>query len=122
MGKIQLNRIHTAKEMSEQIGKNRNYLSQAYRKNKYEILGKFNYRKIGGTLIFSTHLDDDLTQLITAKEASRLLGKNDEYFAHIYKRFPHRLEGIDYIYIGKTLFLTIESLENFQKKALKKVR
>lgn len=122
MEKIQLNRIHTAKEMSEQIGKNRNYLSQAYRKNKYEILGKFNYRKIGGTLIFSTHLDDDLTQLITAKEASRLLGKNDEYFAHIYKRFPHRLEGIDYIYIGKTLFLTVESLENFQKKALKKVR
>lgn len=35
MGKINLNQIYTAKEMSERIGKNRNYLSQAYRNNKH---------------------------------------------------------------------------------------
>ena len=46
MGKINLNQIYTAKEMSERIGKNRNYLSQAYRNNKHEILKNFNYRKI----------------------------------------------------------------------------
>ena len=111
MGKINLNQIYTAKEMSERIGKNRNYLSQAYRNNKHEILKNYNYRKIGGTIIFS-----DLSQVITAKEARQLLGKNDEYFAHIYKRFPHRLEGIDHIYTGKTLFLTKESLEIFQSR------
>ncbi|MXS27710.1 hypothetical protein, partial [Enterococcus gallinarum] len=83
---------------------------------KHEILNKFNYRKIGGTLIFSDNFSNDLSQLITAKEASQLLGKNDEYFAHIYKRFPHRLEGIDHIYTGKTLFLTKESLEIFQAR------
>ncbi|WP_185953302.1 hypothetical protein [Enterococcus casseliflavus] len=38
MGKFNLNQIYTAKEMSERIGKNRNYLSQAYRNNKHEIL------------------------------------------------------------------------------------
>lgn len=122
MGKINLNQIYTAKEMSERIGKNRNYLSQAYRNNKHEILKNFNYRKIGGTIIFSDNPNNDLSQLITAKEASRLLGKNDEYFAHIYKRFPHRLEGIDHIYTGKTLFLTKESLEAFKKKMNKNVR
>lgn len=106
MGKINLNQIYTAKEMSERIGKNRNYLSQAYRNNKHEILKNFNYRKIGGTIIFSDNPNNDLSQLITAKEASQTLGKNDEYFAHIYKRFPHRLEGIDHVYTGKTLFLT----------------
>nr|4PM3_A Chain A, AM32 [Enterococcus faecalis]4PM3_B Chain B, AM32 [Enterococcus faecalis] len=122
MGKINLNQIYTAKEMSERIGKNRNYLSQAYRNNKHEILKNFNYRKIGGTIIFSDNPNNDLSQLITAKEASQLLGKNDEYFAHIYKRFPHRLEGIDHIYTGKTLFLTKESLEVFKKKMNKNVR
>ena len=116
MGKINLNQNYTAKEMSERIGKNRNYLSQAYRNNKHEMLNKFNYRKIGGTLIFSDNFSNDLSQLITAKEASQTLGKNDEYFAHIYKRFPHRLEGIDHIYTGKTLFLTKESLEIFQSR------
>ncbi|AYJ46916.1 hypothetical protein D8N35_17660 (plasmid) [Enterococcus casseliflavus] len=122
MSKINLKQIYTAKEMSERIGKNRNYLSQAYRNNKYEILNKFNYRKIGGTIIFSDNLNNDLSQLVTAKEASQMLGKNDEYFAHIYKRFPHRLEGIDHAYVGKTLFLTKESLEKFKKYDKQNVR
>lgn len=116
MGKIDLTKIYTAKEMSEKINKNRNYLSQAFRNNKYQILKDFNYRKVGGTLIFSDDPSNDLTQLVTAKEASQLIGKNDEYFAHIYKRFPHRLEGIDYVYTGKTLFLTKKSLKKFQQK------
>lgn len=115
MGKIDLTKIYTAKTMSERIGKNRNYLSQAVRNNKQMILKDFNYRKVGGTLIFSDDLTNDLSQLVTAKEASQMLGKNDEYFAHIYKRFPHRLKGINHVYIGKTLFLTKESLKKFQK-------
>lgn len=116
MGKINLKQLYTAKEMSERIGKNRNYLSQAYRNNKHEILNKFNYRKIGGTLIFSDNFNNDLSQLITAKEASQTLGKNDEYFAHIYKRFPHRLEGMEYIFLGKTLFFTKESIVFLKNK------
>ncbi|EGO8200160.1 hypothetical protein PJ964_002924 [Enterococcus faecalis] len=116
MSKINLKQIYTAKEMSERIGKNRNYLSQAYRNGKHEILNKFNYRKIGGTIIFSDNLNNDLSQLVTAKEASKMLGKNDEYFAHIYKRFPHRLEGIEHVYTGKTLFLTKESIKKFRDR------
>lgn len=115
---IDLSQIYTAKEMSERIGKNRNYLSQAFRSNKVKILQNFNYQKIGGTLIFTTDSTNDLDELITAKEASRLLGKNDEYFAHISKRFPHRLQGIDHLYIGKTLVLTRESLERFQDRMI----
>lgn len=116
MGNIDLSEIYTAKEMSEQIGKNRNYLSQAFRSNKVKILQNFSYRKIGGILIFTNDATNDLDELITAKEASRLLGKNAEYFAHISKRFPHRLKGIDHIYIGRTLLLTRESLKRFRDR------
>lgn len=116
MGNIDLTEIYTAKEMSERIGKNRNYLSQAFRHDKFKILQNFNYRKIGGTLVFTEDATNDLNELITAKEASRLLGKNDEYFAHISKRFPKKLKEIDHLYIGKTLLLTKESLKKFRER------
>lgn len=116
MGKIFLNQIYTAKQMSQLIGKNINYLSQAYRHNNYKILNQFNYRKIGGTIIFSDNPNNDLSQLVSSIEASRLLGKNDEYFAHLSKRFPHKLVDIEHIYIGKSLFLTKKSLAKFQEK------
>lgn len=116
MERINLNEIYTAKEMSEKIGKNRNYLSQAYRNKKYEILKGFNYCKIGGTLIFTDNLDNDLSQLITANEASEFLGKNKEYFTLISRKFSSRLVGIDHIYIGKTLFFTKKSINKFKEK------
>lgn len=117
--KIDLKTIYTAKEMSERIGKNRNYLSQAYRNKKIEILKNYNYRKVGGTIIFSDDGNNDLSQLVTSKEASISLGKNTEYFALIYKRFPHRLEGIEHVFLGKTLFFTKESVKIFKKKNIR---
>lgn len=93
MGKINLNQIYTAKEMSERIGKNRNYLSQAYRNNKHKILKNFNYRKIGGTIIFSDNPNNDLSQLITAKEASQLLGKNDGFCCKVFQSRPFSVKS-----------------------------
>ena len=123
MGRIDLTKVYTAKEMSEKIGKNRNYLSQAFRNNKTAILKDFTYRKIGSTLLFSDDPTNDLSQLVPAKEASRLIGKNDEYFAHVYRRTPHRFEGISHIYKGKTLFLTKEAIQRFcQRNTTKNVR
>lgn len=119
MGKVDLTRIYTAKDMSIRIGKNRNYLSQAFRHNKFKILKEFNYQKVGGTLIFSDDPQNDLSELVTAKQASRLLGKHNEYFAHIAKRFPERLRGIDYTYVGTTLILTKEALQKFQTEQVK---
>ena len=119
MGKsIDLSSIYTAKEMSERIGKNRNYLSQAYRHEKYSILNKFNYRRVGGTLIFSDDFTNDLSQLIGAKEASKLLNKNDRYFSEIYRLFPEKLLGIDYIIKGRTIIFTKKSVEKYAKRYL----
>ena len=123
MGIVNLNEIYTAREMSEKIGKNRNYLSLAYRNKKHEILKAFNYRKIGGTIIFTDNLSNDLSQIITAQEASKYLGKNEQYFALIYRKFAYRLEGIDHVFRGKTLFFTKQSVKKFkEEKNIKHIR
>ena len=116
MGRINLSEIYTAKELSEKIGKNRNYLSQAYRSKKYGILKNYKYRKIGGSLIFTDNINNDLSQLVTAKEASKPIGKNEAYFSHIHKKYRHRLKGIDYILKGETLFFTKKSINKFKEK------
>lgn len=115
-----LDKIYTATELSLRLGKNRNYLSQIYRKKDYKRLNQFAYAKVGGTLLFSTDTTLDLSRLVTSVNLSVRLGKNADYITHIIKKDPEFLEqvGADYRQIGRNYIFTESSavkIEEFLK-------
>ena len=117
-----LEKIYTAKELSLLLGKNRNYLSQLYRKKDYEKLSDFAYEKVGGTLLFSTDKDLDLSRLLTSVNLSIRLGKNADYITHMIKKDPDFLKkvGAEYRKVGRNYIFSETSatkIESYLKNS-----
>lgn len=57
----------------------------------------------------------DLDKLMSAKEASLKLGKNEEYISQMWRKYPDKFKPKTIKKIGMTLVITEEGLEYFRQ-------